>query len=168
MNKTRILTGIAIVSVVFNLFLGGYLAGQMAPRFWHDERPREQFVPRPGPMGPGDINIFAGMRALSPDMRAKARQAFDGHMPDLRASVDEMMAKRRALVEMLASPDADVDQLTAAFADLRHANAVVQEASHKAFLDVAKTLPDDQRAALFKATAAPRRQGPPGDRRHPD
>ena len=164
MKNVRILTGVAVVSVILNLFLAGYLAGQAAPRFWQEPRPREQFMP--GPMGRGDINIFAGMRALDPGMRAKARQTFERHMPELRASVEDMMAKRRALVEILAAPASDMDQLTAAFADLRRANATVQDVSHRAFLDVAQSLPAEQRAALFKATATPRRA--PGDRRRPD
>ncbi len=166
MKNVRILTGVAIVSVVLNLFIGGYLLGQAGPRFWDPPPPRGQFVQRLGPMGPGDINIFAGMRALDPEMRAKAREAFDHHMPDLRASMDEMRGKRRVLFELLASPAADMEQIAEAFAALRRANAHVQETSHEAFLDAARTLPEDRRAALFKATAMPRH--PPAEHRRRD
>jgi len=168
MNAPRTLTIIAVVSVVLNLLLVGFVVGRQLPHFgaaWNDgprfarestrERGRE---PRDGDerrmrvmTGPNDLNFFAAARSLSPEARKTAEAAFRDQMPAIRADVKTMMEKRRALLDVLAGAPEDIDRVAQALADVRAAGANAQEHSHKVFLNIAGSLPPAERAAFLKA-----------------
>lgn len=169
MTSSRILTAVAVVSVILNLLLVGFFVGQRLPHFagpWHDGPRMERDFARdrespPGErrermrviMGPNDLNFFAAMRTLDPETRKTVRAKFDNDMPEIRARVDQMMAKRRALLEVLAAEPADMERLSQALGEVRAAAAEAQEHSHKLFMEIAADLPADQRAAFMKAAA---------------
>lgn len=167
MKTTRILTAVAAASVILNLLLVGFVVGQRLPH-WSDQprmmQMRQMDRVRGMPIGPNDLNIFAAMRALDPESRQSVRAAFNQHLPDIRAGVENMMTKRRALLAVLASGPDDTERLSEALGELREASAAAQEQSHKVFLDVAASLPADKRAAFLKAAAEPRGRGRARDR----
>lgn len=186
MTSSRIITAVAAVSVILNILLVGFFIGQRLPHFapgWmhgghdgpgfaHDidrDFARER-GPSPGGerrermrviMGPNDLNVVAAMRTLDPETRKTVQAKFKSDMPEIRARVDEMMAKRRALLDVLAAEPADMERLSQALADVRTAAAAAQEHSHKLFMDIAADLPAEQRANFMKAAAASRQHRPP-------
>ena len=177
MNTPRALTIVAVVSVVLNLLLVGFVVGRQLPHFgapWSAmggdgprftreamrDRDRDR-QPRDGDqrrlrvmMGPNDLNFFAATRALSPEARKTAEAAFRNEMPAIREGANAMMEKRRALLDVLAGAPEDIDRLSQALADVRAAGASAQEHSHKLFLDIAGSLPPAERAAFLKAAGA--------------
>lgn len=165
MNATRLLTVTAVISVVLNLLLVGFIVGQRIPSHWPGaqmgrEPPRaspatQMMRGRVMPPGQNDLNIFAAMRALDPETRKSLETTFERRMPDLRASLEQVMDKRRLTLETLAAQPADIERLGAALADLRQAGFAAQQTSHDVFLEVARSLPEDKRAAFLKA-AGPR------------
>jgi uncharacterized membrane protein len=166
MNTPRVLTVVAVVSVVLNLLLVGFVVGRQLPHFgasWSDGprfardagRDRE---PRDGDqrrarvmMGPNDLNFFAAARALSPEARKTAEAAFHAEMPAIRENVKTMMEKRRALLDVLAGAPEDIGRVSQALEEVRTAGARAQEHSHKLFLQIAGSLPPAERAAFLKA-----------------
>ncbi|MGE3475219.1 MAG: periplasmic heavy metal sensor [Rhodospirillaceae bacterium] len=179
MTSSRLLTAVAVVSVILNLLLVGFFVGQRLPHFagpWHDgpgrdgpgmERDfaRDRDMPPPNGerrermrviMGPNDLNFGAAMRTLDPEARKTMQAKFRKDMPEIRARVEEMAAKRRALLDVLAAAPADAARLSQALGDVRAAAAAAQEHSHKLFMEIAGDLPADQRAAFMKAAAESR------------
>jgi uncharacterized membrane protein len=183
MTSSRVLTAVAVVSVILNLLLVGFVVGQRLPHFamWHDgpgmtgpgmerdfARGRDAFRDLPPPpngerrdrmrviMGPNDLNFGAAMRTLDPETRKAVQAKFKNDMPEIRARVEEMTAKRRALLEVLAAEPADVERLSQALADVRAAATAAQAHSHKLFMEIAAELPSEQRAAFMKAAAESR------------
>jgi uncharacterized membrane protein len=174
MTSTRILTVAAVLSVVLNLLLVGFIVGQRLPEWAgpfardHHEINREHpRVARAGemgrargmPIGPNDLNFFAGLRALDLETRKTVQVAFARHMPEIRADVENMMSRRRAVLDVLSNEPADMDRLADALSALREASAAAQEHSHKIFLEIAATLPSDKRADFMKAAGSPRGAG---------
>lgn len=176
MTSSRVLIAVAVVSVILNLLLVGFFVGQRLPHFTghdgpgftrefargHDRsrdssggerRDRMRVV-----MGPNDLNFFAAMRALDPETRKAMQAKFHNDMPEIRARVQEMIAKRRALLDVLAADPADMERLSQALADVRAAGAAAQEHSHKLFMEMAADLPPEQRAAFMKAAAEDRQR----------
>jgi uncharacterized membrane protein len=177
MTSSRVLTAVAVVSVILNLLLVGFFIGQRLPHFTgHDgpgmgrdmgrefarDRDRDRDRDPSGSerrertrviMGPNDLNFFAAMRTLDPDTRKAMRAKFHNDMPEIRARVQEMIAKRRALLAVLAAEPADMERLSQALADVRAAGAAAQEHSHKLFMEMVADLPAGQRAAFMKAAA---------------
>lgn len=176
MKSTRLLTAAIVVSVVINLLLIGFLVGQRLPRWagpmFGDDRPMAQMRQmdrvRGMPIGANDLNIFAAMRTLDPEARKAAQAAFQQHLPEIRANVQTMMEKRRAVLEVIAGGSADVDRLSAALSELRRASATAQEQSHEMVLEIAASLPAETRASFFKAAAQPRGRGARDARRERD
>jgi len=168
MNSTRTLTAIIIISVVLNLLLIGFFAGQRLPRwagpmFGDGTRMvqiRQMERARGMSIGANELNISAAMRSLDPEARKSARAAFQQHMPEIRANVEAMMAKREAFLAVLADGSADVERLSSALGELRQASVTAQEQSHAMFLEFAASLPVETRAAFFKAAAQPRGRRP--------
>ncbi len=188
MTSSRVLTAVAVVSVILNLLLVGFFIGQRLPHFagphWmqaaHDgpgmerefarDRGRDGREPPPNSerrermrviMGPNDLNFGAAMRTLDPETRKTMQAKFKKDMPEIRARVEEMTAKRRALLDVLAAEPADIERLSQALSDVRAAATAAQEHSHKLFMDIAADLPADQRAAFMKAAAEARQPRPP-------
>lgn len=168
MKSTRTLTIAIVISVVINLLLVGFFVGQRLPRWggpMFGEGPRMVQVRqvdrvRGMPIGANDLNFFAAMRSLDPEARKAAQAAFQQHLPEIRANVEAMMAKRQAFLEVLSDGSADVERLSSALGEVRKASAIAQEQSHAMFLEIAASLPVESRAAFFKAAAQPRRRGP--------
>lgn len=183
MTSSRLLTAVAVVSVILNLLLVGFFVGQRLPHFagpWHDgprldgpamerdfarARDNDRDMPPPNGerrermrviMGPNDLNFGAAMRALDPEARKTMQAKFRKDMPEIRARVEEMAAKRRALLEVLAAEPADIERLSQALGDVRAAAAAAQEQSHELFMEIAGDLPAEQRAAFMKAAAESR------------
>lgn len=178
MTSSRLLTAVAVVSVILNLLLVGYVVGRHLPHVpgpWRGGPEVERDfarddMPPPGAerrermrviMGPNDLNFGAAMRTLDPETRKTVQARFKNDMPDIRARVEEMTARRRALLDVLAAAPADMERLSQALADVRAAAAAAQEHSHKLFMDIAGELPADRRAAFMKAAADTRSPRPP-------
>ncbi|MCA0201786.1 MAG: periplasmic heavy metal sensor [Proteobacteria bacterium] len=170
MTSSRVLTAVAVVSVILNLLLIGFFIGQRLPHFPGPWRGGPAFergfarddMPPPGAdrrermrviMGPNDLNFGAAMRTLDPETRKTVQARFKNDTPEIRARVEEMTAKRRALLDVLAAAPADMERLSQALADVRAAAAAAQEHSHKLFMEIAGDLPPEQRAAFMKAAA---------------
>lgn len=168
MKSTRTLTIVIVISVVINLLLIGFFVGQRLPRWagpMFGDGPRiaqmrQMDRARGMPIGANDLNIFAAMRSLDPEARKSAQAAFQRRLPEIRANVEAMVAKREAFLAVLADGSADVARLSTALGELREASAAAQEQSHAMFLEIAASLPAETRASFFKAAAQPRGRGP--------
>ncbi len=182
MNSSRVLTAVAVVSVILNLLMIGFFIGQRLP---HLGGPHMDGPPLSGPgserdfargrdlaggerrermrvvMGPNDLNLMAALRTLDPATRKAVQEKFRSDMPEIRARVEAMREKRRALLDVLATEPPDMNRLDQALGDVRNAAAAAQEHSHKLFMEIAADLPADQRAAFMKAAAENRPPHPP-------
>lgn len=166
MTSPRVLAAVAIVSLVLNLLLVGFVVGQRLPHFsapfrdppraftgeFREPLGHQHRVAR-AVMGPTDLNFMAAVRALDPEARAPVEAAFKERLPEIRAGIDEMIAKRRALLAVLADEPADMERLSEALSEVRAAGAAAQDRSHRIFLEIAASLPQEQRAAFLKAAA---------------
>ena len=174
MTSSRVLTAVAVVSVILNLLMIGFFIGQRLP---HLGGPHMDGPPLSGPgserdfargrermrlvMGPNDLNLMAALRTLDPATRKAVQEKFRSDMPEIRARVEAMREKRRALLDVLATEPPDMNRLDQALGDVRNAAAAAQEHSHKLFMEIAADLPADQRAAFMKAAAENRPPHPP-------
>lgn len=170
MNMTRAINVTVVISVVLNLLLVGFILGQRLPPWGkpfgfgqpHMMPPMKMEPSKPMFGGPDDINLFAAMRTLGPEQRTSVEDIFRQHLPKIRADVEDMAAKRRDVLTVLANDQADMEHIAAALAALRQARATAQENAQAVFLEIARDLPAEKRAAFLKAAVEPGPRSGPG------
>lgn len=171
MNWTKYL-GIAVVlSVVVNLLLAGFIIGRLIPehRFARghavghsgEMRPDMKGLPRGGEHDrysrEGDINIMAGVSALSPASRDIVREIMRKHRDEARQDFRVVREKRKELLALFSESPEDVDRIEAVFDELAAVTAAVQKNAQGLVLEIARELPESERAAFLRsASSSPR------------
>jgi uncharacterized membrane protein len=142
--------GIALaVSVAINLFAAGFLVS----RALHRSHGRKADF---GPSGERvDVSPFMGPRGLlgrvaDARLAPRVREVMRAHGDELREGRGEMREQRRAVEDALRGEPFDADALDQALLGLRQSTLAAQERMHAALVDVAKTLPVEDRRALAR------------------
>jgi uncharacterized membrane protein len=134
-SAPRWLIVVLLISVGFNLFLGGL----MAARLVHAQRDRDMRMPPP----------VARFFDQLPD---QAREGMQGAMRqrqgEMRQRQQALRAARTALGEKLAAEPYDRTAVEAAFADLRQRQVDMRAVAHGALAETAAGLPADQRKRI--------------------
>ena len=171
MNWTKYLGVAVVVSVVVNLLLAGFIIGRLMPehRF-----ARGHFTSRSGEMPPdimgaprggehgkasreGDLNIMAGVSALSPASRDTVREIMRKYKDEARQDYRVVREKRKELLALLSESPENVDKIEAVFDELAEVTAVVQKNAQSLVLEIARELPESERAAFLRsASSSPR------------
>jgi uncharacterized membrane protein len=151
MRTNRWLIGGLVVSLVVNLLLIGFVVGRMSG-----------LGPPPG-FGPDPTTgFFRVLGFLSDERRATIT-------PDLRKQMGQMIPMLRKIhgdqkdvFAALTAEPFDAATLDAALADLRANLTATQVASHRAFVEMAKSLTNEERKQLAHAMRRPPRMPPMG------
>jgi uncharacterized membrane protein len=145
----------ALVSVAINLFLAGMLVTRFVRRAPHDD------------MGP--ISMHGLAEAVDPSARPVVERVRDEHRDRMVAKMREAGEARRAAMEALTAGDFDEARARAAFDEFQQKSNEVQKEMHGSLIDLAKSLPPDQRVKMRDALGRrPHgRFGGPGHPREP-
>jgi uncharacterized membrane protein len=148
---TRRLSIALAVSVALNLFGAGFLVSRALhhrpppPGLHALHAPDERFEGGPF-MGPrGLLGSGAG-----PHMLPRVREVMQAHGKELREGRGELREKRHAVEDALRAEPFDAAALGAALAGLRQSTNAAQERMHAALVDLAKTLPAEERRELAR------------------
>lgn len=144
------LGAVLFLSLALNVFAFGFFSGRMLAGF-KGPPPRPAIEER-GPRG-GFEDPFRIMRYaedLSPELRDRFRESFREQLPEMREAHGEMRALREELSVLMSAEDWSDSAIDAKLAEIRAVEDGQREAFTKAFLDVFKALPADERKALIE------------------
>ena len=145
MQTNRWLIGGLVVSLMMNLLLVGIIIGRVS-----------SFGPAPG-MGPDPTaGFFRVLGFLSDERRAEITPNLHHQMGDLMPVLHQMRNNQRHVFETLTANPFDPAALEQALAELRTNLTAAQVASHRSFVEMAKSLTPDEREELARAM----RRGP--------
>ena len=156
---------ILLISLSFNLFLGGLLVGQ------HLGTGAESKRFHPPPMGP---KFHWLIKSLPPESQAKVRPLLQTHRQHMRAQIRQMKQARRAVHQQLTATAFNPQTLSEALATSRQTMVQAREKMHSVLVEIASHLNQEERQQLSKAMhrKPPRHKGhfrgPPPDRFNPE
>ena len=136
-NRTRWLAVTLICSLVGNLLLVGFIAGD----FWHGKRrgampdPVQAFVPSLG--------------GLSAQRRTELRPELNQRFRNLRGSLRQLRDAQRAVMEAARQQPFDQAGIDAALRDFRSQLMATQEDSHRDFVEFLSILTPEERARVL-------------------
>ena len=171
MNWNRFLGLAVIVSVVVNLLLAGFIIGRIIP----DHMPMSGYAfdrtapiqngpggrERTAAMERGELNIELGARALSRSSRQVVRRVMQEHAESMRETIRMVRAKRREVLTLLVESPEDIGRIETVFNELADITAAAQKGSQYVVLEIAKQLPEDERAAFLRALSSSSRRRVP-------
>ena len=145
-------------SLALNLFLGGIFIAR-----WFNPRPFFGFGGGPAAIGDRSLTpTFDRMASrLPPEERARFRAAVDANRDRIAAAAAASRDARRKVRDALLADQVDRPALEASLSDLRARSDEFTQASQKALVEAAATLPLEARRRLL---APPGRTGGPGQR----
>lgn len=167
MAQLRLPTALIIASVIVNVLLLGFVLGQFIPPQWMHLRfheppnmPMRRFGGGPPSQMAEELNVMAALQALEGDQRKAVETSFRAHFPELKAAIDDIREKRSKVFEVVRASPADIDRLKEALDNVRSASINAQQKSQEILLDIARSLPEADRATFLQAAANPRRMPP--------
>ena len=141
------------LSVGLNLFLGSFIAAHVLRRGpWHGHG--EAYGPFFGPRGMMHDTRGAGADAM--------RGVMSQHGEAFRAARERLRQAQQGVRAALAAEPYDPQALERALGDLRASTADSQKLMHAALVDLARSLPPEQRRRLARDGHGLGRGGPPG------
>jgi uncharacterized membrane protein len=144
-DTTRRLAIALSISVALNLFGAGFFVSRALHRGHRPHlSPAHELVDGSPFMGPRGL-LGDGM---PPQLAPRVREVMRAHGKQLREGRGELREHRRAVEQALRAEPFDAAALATTLAALRASTHAAQERMHAALVDVAKTLPPEQRRAL--------------------
>lgn len=138
MNKTWVLSGALLLSLGANAFLGGWLlnrpSGAPFAELGQSQPVRE---------------LIGKVMHLPKEQRQEVRGVINKHAPHLRELAAQMRGNRQVIVEQLTVEPIDAQQVQTSFAKQRDTTVQLQTAAQAMMLEMAQTLPVEQRKQLF-------------------
>lgn len=173
MNWNKFLGAAVVVSVVVNLLLAGFIIGRIIPeqRFGRGDS-YSRMAPMPldipahlsargdshaAAMHRGNLNIGRGARALSEPSREIVFEFMQERASEMRAAIRAVQKKRRDIFQLLSESPENISGIEQAFLELSELTAEAQSKSQQIVLDIAKRLPEDERATFLRAASSSRR-----------
>jgi uncharacterized membrane protein len=144
---TKVLIGVAVVSLCVNLFLVGSMAGR-----WFDGS-RGHGGPRGG--------IEAMIAGMPEDLRPLIKQKFDAAKPQFQAQREKIRAARQKVAQAAQADPFDPAAFDAAFKEFQAAMDGMGTLAHQTIGEILPQIPAEQRKVLVDKWA--KRWGPKGD-----
>ena len=138
MNRTWLLGGALLLSLGANAFLGGWLLN----------RPSQTPLLELGQTQPVR-QLISKVMQLPKAQRQEVRQVINQHAPTLRALAAELRSNRQVIVCQLTAQQIDPQQVQNSFAKQRDTTVQLQTAAQAMMLEMAQTLPLEQRKQLL-------------------
>ncbi|SDA60214.1 Uncharacterized membrane protein [Pseudomonas sp. NFACC15-1] len=139
MNKTWLLSGALLLSLGVNAFLGGWLLS----------RPNAVPFLELGQNQPVRELIGKVLR-LPDEQRQDVRAVISQHAPGLRKLAAQARSNRQVILDQLSADTIDRQQVQTSFAKQREATVQLQTAAQVMLLDIAETLPPEQRRQFMR------------------
>ncbi len=175
MNWNKFLGLAIVVSVAVNLLLAGFIIGRMIPerdRFSErvsalqrdvgrevERSMRERMQNNGEPEGQiGDLNIISGAMAVGEQSRRTVRDIAREHAGDMRDVIRGVREKRREILRLLAEEPENLEKIEGEFDALSNMAADAQRRAQQIVLDIARQLPEDERAAFLRGASRPARR----------
>lgn len=143
MNKPWLLGGALLLSLAANAFLGGLLLGKPAHMTGFSRMQGD-------PAGPRLKHMMQRMQQLPPDQRKQVREKMLEFAPQMQELAKAIRAQHEVIEDLIQAPQLQGEQLQGAFAKQRELQGKMQEMSQQMLIDVASTLPPEQRKQLLK------------------
>lgn len=141
-RRSRLWSIIFIISLGFNLFIGGLMIG-------HAVLGKSDF----GIVRSSPYNVFWAGRAAGPEARALVRDIWEAHRQEIRVSVAALRNSQQNVVQNLSREQLDNEALQAALAELRTRTMESQAIMHRDFIELLVSLTAEQRAEIAMAAA---------------
>lgn len=135
MKKSWLTGALLFLSLAVNVTLGAMLLGKSSRPLLHSGR-----------------IILSQLQQLPEPQRSQAQAVFRRELPNLRELAAQNRQLRRDNFRYIASADYTRPEAEKRLSQLRDQTAALQTAAQKLMLDVADTLPPEQRAQLLKHT----------------
>ncbi|GAC1029339.1 hypothetical protein thsps21_01660 [Pseudomonas sp. No.21] len=140
MNRTWLLGGALLLSIAANAFLAGWLIARPATAVAGlQSQPMRQ--------------LLARVQELPPEQRREVRGIVREHAAELRRLAAANRDNRQQLLQQLGEPSLDRAALEQSFARQRQATGELQAAAQAMLLEIADTLPAEQRRQLLARPA---------------
>jgi len=139
LRTPRVLGVLLAISVAFNVFFAGALAGRVSARWMH-----------PPPTLALGRGFESGFRFVPEESRRQMRSLLREHRPELREEHQAMRRLHREIEQELARPQPDRAAIEADFAQLREKLIGLEQAMQDAFLDTVLALPAEARRDLVE------------------
>jgi Spy/CpxP family protein refolding chaperone len=136
-----------VISAAFNLFALGFIAARALRPHGHGHGPHAEHGPFMGPRG-------MMREAFGSETRPLVDKVMARHGESLRGERMELRRARRAVRDALLQEPFDAAQLERALAGLRARTDSSQQHMHEALVELARTLPLEQRKRLAKRASA--------------
>ena len=146
-SKSRILSIALVISLAVNVIIGGFLAAQWIDHGWGKKRPGGYFFDR-----------RAAAETLGKEQKEKLEKIWEEQRDVMRPYFRKFGDARRKLAELLTAETLDLTAINAAYADIAAAQAEIQNLLQASLLEIAKSLPAEERAAFFKEGFRPPRK----------
>jgi uncharacterized membrane protein len=141
LSNPRVLGVLLAASLGANLFLGGWLAGQLTGEATQARR-----------------NLDAIVAPLPEAKRALVRKEVRAAMPEVRRNFQAMQAARAALAEEFVKPDPDPAAIDRHFREVQARTTAIQADLQQAFKRAAVSLtPEERRAVIESLKRRPQR-----------
>lgn len=141
-RRSRLWSVVFIISLGFNLFIGGLMIG-------HAVLGNSDF----GIVRSSPYNVFWAGRAAGPEARALVRDIWETHREEIRVSVAALRNSQQNVVQNLSMEQLDNEALQAALAELRTRTMESQAIMHRDFIELLVSLTAEQRAEIAMAAA---------------
>ncbi len=153
--RSKWLVGGLIVSLVFNLLLGGFIIGRMSG------------AGMPG-MGPDPtMGLHRLLRFLPDERRRELLTDMHSQRSAMRPRLEEIRATQQGIGAAVAAEDFDREALINALAAFRSHLETTQARSHETFITIVEGLTPEERIRLAKAMRRGRGAGRGGPRGRP-
>ncbi len=138
-SRQKFLSAALILSVAVNILIGGFVATQ-----WIDRGPDKRH---------GDRFHFdrrAATAVLDDKQREALKDLWKERRSNIRPYFKEFREYRNRLAELFSAEELDLVAINQTYADMIAKQLQIESYMQASMLDLAKSLPDDKRAAFFK------------------
>ena len=139
-RRSRVWSVIFVVSLGFNLFIGGLMIG-------HAVFGRSDF----GIVRSSPYNVFWAGRAAGPEARQHVREIWEANRDEIRGSVAALRNSQQSVAQSLAADLLNDEELQTALAELREQTMASQAIMHRDFIELIGSLTAEQRAEIARA-----------------
>ena len=149
-SRQKLLSAALVLSVAVNILIGGFVAAQ-----WIDHGPG-----KPTRQDRFHFDRRAAIASLDEKQQEQFKQLWKDRHSKLRPYFKEFRQYREKLAERFSAETLDLVAIKQTYADMVSKQIQIESLLQATMLELAKTLPEDMRAAFFKEGFRPLKKSP--------
>ncbi|MCF8467601.1 MAG: periplasmic heavy metal sensor [Sneathiella sp.] len=156
-SRPKILSIALIISLAVNVIIGGFVTAQWIDRGWEKQR-----------HGGYHFDRRAAVAVLDETQKEKLQKIWKAQRDVIRPYFREFGQARQKLADLFGAPTLDLTAVNETYSNMVATQMQIENLLQASLLEMAKALPDDQRAAFFKEGFRPPKKHPKPDREKPE